>query len=90
MAFIKLSKNKHGIGIALFECDTCSVDYSICPAPKDVDFKDWNNCMGVDCGSYDVSRDIDSAFDSDEEFKARSVVSFEAVKLRKHLKESKQ
>jgi len=90
VAFIKFSKNEHGIEKAHFFCDACGIDYSVCPAPKVIEFNDWNNCMGADCDSYDASRDVDAAFDSDEEFKERAVVSFESIKLRKHFKENKQ
>ncbi len=55
------SDNKDGIRTSLHECDTCGVEFSLCPAIAP-DEPGWDNCLDDDCESYDPHRDMDILF----------------------------
>jgi len=57
------SLNENGIPVADYVCDTCGVDYSICPIPESNDA--WNNCLAPECASYDPKRDCGWMFQDD-------------------------
>lgn len=75
--------NEYGIKVAAFECDTCGVEYTICPAPDDDTLDGWNNCSGDDCASYDPERDTEILFSSDRELKKKKLVSMNKLRQRK-------
>ena len=49
--------NEHGVRVTEHECDTCGMEFTICPG-----IDDYPNCMTIDCASYNPDIDL-----SDEE-----------------------
>jgi hypothetical protein len=65
MSHIGFDINEYGTRISKHRCDTCGVDFSLCPAVEgDVEGK-WGNCLAPHCASYDATRDVDLLFDAD-------------------------
>lgn len=59
---IGMSKNEYGTPVSVHICDTCGVEFTVCPAADD-NKKGWENCLIPECDSYDEKRDIDKWFD---------------------------
>lgn len=64
------STNEYGIAVGHFRCQTCGVGFTVTPSPKDPE--KWPDCLGPECASYSVERDLDRYFDDG------NVLSFEA------------
>lgn len=79
--FIKTSPNEYGTSTSSFKCDTCGEEYTITPAPKEVD--NWQNCMSEECDSYDPKRDADVLFCSDKELQEKSIVDINKLRQRR-------
>lgn len=62
---IRNDVNEYGTPIAVYWCDTCGEEYTVCPAPENDDA--WQNCLSTECASYDPERDVDKLFDSDSD-----------------------
>ena len=54
--------NRYGVPVMAFRCRTCGQPFTICPAPAKEKLKLWENCLEIDCASYDESRDADKHF----------------------------
>lgn len=63
---IKDDINKYGTPVTVFWCDTCGVEYTVCPKPKPEREHKWNDCLSPECDSYDPDRDADKLFDGDD------------------------
>lgn len=55
--------NERGTPVAVYQCDHCGTDYTVCPIPESDD--PWNSCLGLDCPSYEPSRDVEWMFPDD-------------------------
>lgn len=79
------SNNEYGTKVSNHTCDTCGNDFTVCPA-KDKDSTSFNDCLALECGSYDPNRDADILFMSDKEIAAtRSVISMDILRTRKQM-----
>ena len=58
------TKNEFGTPVSTHVCDTCGEEFTVCPPGKANE--GWKNCMGVNCPSYDKSRDMDLLFNDPE------------------------
>ena len=68
--------NEYGTMVSSHICDTCGNRFTVCPPVKN---KDWEDCLGVDCKSYDAKRDADKLFESgDPSIKRTKIVRIEA------------
>lgn len=58
--------NECGTKISVHRCKTCGILFWLCPpvARRHVRKKRWQNCLSVDCASYDGHRDVDLLFDA--------------------------
>ena len=56
------SVNEFGTPVSTHVCDTCGEPFTLCPAQGE-DKPGWENCLAETCPSYDLSRDIDLAWD---------------------------
>ena len=63
--FLKMTINEYGTSVSEYLCETCFTTFTVCPAQPDD--KQWENCLGPDCPSYDGKRDADKYFDQDRE-----------------------
>ena len=45
--------NEHGVRVTEHTCDTCGLEFTICPG-----IDDYPNCMTIDCDSYDPDVDM--------------------------------
>lgn len=68
------SENEHGTRISVHICDTCGEEYTVTASQEDFDPENFQNCLGPDCASYDVNRDVDILFMTDEELKTQKIV----------------
>ena len=73
--------NKYGTPIGIFICEVCGKEFTVCPLPKNPD--NWKGCLAPACASYDINRDAEVLFMSDEELAQQPVVSLDMVKTRK-------
>jgi len=46
--------NKHGVRVTTHICDTCGIEFTLCPGVDD-----WPDCLSEDCASYDPDREVD-------------------------------
>ena len=46
--------NEWGVRVTEHICDTCGVEYTICPGVDN-----WNNCLADNCDSYDPDCEVD-------------------------------
>jgi len=51
--------NEYGTLVTRFKCEYCGNEFTICPAVPPDKENEWRGCLGVDCVSYDPSRDVD-------------------------------
>ena len=58
------TKNEFGTLVSAHVCDTCGGEFTVCPPAKTKE--GWENCLAVNCPSYDKSRDMDLLFDDPE------------------------
>ena len=58
------SFNEYGTPVSKHICDTCGNEFTVCPKIDDSN-KNWDNCLGEECDSYDSSRDADKLFGDD-------------------------
>lgn len=79
----KEEPNEHGTITSFHICDTCGEPFSVTPAAGDAE--GWDNCLAEGCASYDPNRDVDAAFDSDDELEQRTVVGLAALRLRRKI-----
>jgi hypothetical protein len=56
------SVNEYGTPVSVHVCDTCGQGFTCCPAIPEGQ-PGWENCLSESCPSYDLSRDIDLAWD---------------------------
>jgi len=56
------STNEFGTPISVHVCDACGGRFTCCPAIP-AGNPHWENCLAVTCPSYDITRDIDLAWD---------------------------
>jgi len=54
MAFKGFDKNEYGAKISKHVCDSCGVEFTVCPGTERFD-----NCLGTSCPSYDEKYDVD-------------------------------
>ncbi len=81
------SENEYGTSVSHHKCDACGDIFTVCPA-GDVDSLDWDNCMALDCVSYDPDRDADILFMSDAEIaRRRQVVSLKKLQQRREFQQ---
>ena len=74
-------ETEEGIRTSLHECETCGVDFTLCPAVGPAE-PGWENCLTDDCSSYDAHRDMDILYMTAAEIaKDKRIVSI--VQLRK-------
>lgn len=59
--FLGFGLNEYGTPNSLHACDTCQEPFSVCPVAEDVPW--GGSCLGLECDSYDVTRDVDLIFD---------------------------
>lgn len=59
--------NQYGTLVSRHRCDTCSKEFTVCPAVPDDHNDQWGSCMSEDCPSYDPSRDVDRLFKEEPE-----------------------
>jgi hypothetical protein len=63
MAWLSYGLNEYGTPISCHTCDTCGKFFTVCPAhDDDPDDHAFDDCLGVECGSYDIRRDADRLF----------------------------
>ncbi len=60
---IRNDVNEQGTPITVFQCESCGVEFSVCPAIPDIDLDNWKGCMRPECDSYDEERDVDKMMD---------------------------
>ena len=56
--YLWLDVNKYGTTISVHICGYCGHRFTVCPPAKDK--VDWGGCLGPNCESYDVNRDVDA------------------------------
>ena len=85
MTYVGTKPNKYGTSTSHHICETCGIDFTVCPAKEPWD-EGWGNCMGDECPSYDPSRDADVLFMSDAEIaKEKGVVDIKFLRQRKEV-----
>ena len=78
--------NEYGTSVSIHTCDTCGEEFTLCAAAPD-DSKDWDNCLGDHCASYDPGRDVDILFMTDEEIaREKPVVCIKMLEKRRKFK----
>lgn len=55
------SFNECGTEISNHICDICGKHFTVCPKIDDSN-KWWNNCLGLECASYNPLRDANKFF----------------------------
>ena len=55
---IIIPTDMHGTPVSIHQCETCGRWVTLCPAVKQRD-PAWQNCLALNCDSYDVTRDVD-------------------------------
>ena len=56
-----LAKNEYGTTVTVFICESCLLIFAV---TGDVDPETFGNaCLGLDCDSYDIDRDVDLMFE---------------------------
>lgn len=88
MTKISECANEHGTTTSSHICETCGTSFTVTPgAPGDGE--GYENCLAPDCDSYDLHRDLDILFQTDEEIvKNVRAVCIKKLRARKHFKES--
>lgn len=74
--------NEFGTVCSVHTCDTCSTEFTVCPAIPD-GREGWESCLARECESYDPERDLDVLFASDAELADRPVISMDMLRKRK-------
>ena len=46
--------NEHGVRVTEHICETCGVEFTICPG-----IDDYPDCLDIDCDSYDPDCEVD-------------------------------
>ena len=46
--------NEHGVRVTEHICDTCGVEFTVCPGVDG-----WDDCLAESCLSYDPEREVD-------------------------------
>jgi len=67
MSHLGYSKNECGTRIALHKCDTCGIEYTVTAPKADYSPENFQDCLAPECASYDVNRDMDLLFMTDDE-----------------------
>lgn len=61
VGIVGVSVNDYGTPVSVLRCATCGSVVSLCPMTTP---ERWgNDCLGENCESYDVERDMDIFFD---------------------------
>ncbi len=55
--------NEYGTIVSVHICETCSAEFTVCPAVEEKNRDQWRYCLSLDCVSYDPDRDADKFFD---------------------------
>ena len=62
MSALRNAANQYGTPVTAMTCTACGHGFTVCPA---VDPAEWGSeCLGDNCPSYDIGRDIDMFFDA--------------------------
>lgn len=83
MMYVRREPNEHGTGVSHHICETCGVEFTLCPAvgPEEAG---WENCMADDCPSYDPGRDVEILFMSNAEIaREKRVVDIKFLRQRR-------
>ena len=59
--------NEYGTPVSVHTCQTCGMEFTLCPLVPDDKSDQWPDCMALECESYDPHRDADILFQSDKE-----------------------
>lgn len=59
MPYLRDTHNQYGTPVSMHRCDGCGFLFTVCPPAGD----SWGGCLGEDCASYDITRDIDLFWD---------------------------
>lgn len=66
--YLRESTNDYGTPVSVFRCDSCGVEYTVCPALREDERaqEDADGCLSEECETYDPARDVDRLFDGAE------------------------
>jgi hypothetical protein len=64
MSLTAITTNEYGTPVVAGVCDHCGHYYTVCPVPEPDRWDQWGSCLGDECPSYDLSRDIDIFFEA--------------------------
>ncbi len=80
--------NEYGTPVSVHKCQTCGVEFTLCPAIPDDKADQWPDCLADGCPSYDPERDMDVVFMSDAELAdEKKILSMDKLRLRKEVQE---
>lgn len=80
--------SKDGFPVSVHKCETCGVEFTVCPAIPDDEAHEWPDCLSDECPSYDPERDMNVLFMTDAELAAgNKVISMDKLRLRKRVQE---
>jgi hypothetical protein len=60
---LRETTNEYGTPVVGYRCETCAMEFTVCPAPEPTEDDQWRGCMVPPCASYDPARDADKWFD---------------------------
>lgn len=84
--YLNSTLNEHGVKVSVHKCDTCNTEFTVCPG-VDKDSTSFNDCLSLDCSSYDPERDIEIVFMDDNEIsRERDIVSINMLRKRKQFR----
>ncbi len=86
MTKIREAVNACGTPVSVHICETCGVEFTLCPVIPDNKADQWPDCLADGCPSYDPERDMDVVFKTDAELaEGPGVISMEKLRLRKRV-----
>ncbi len=57
-----IARNEYGTPVGVHQCSTCGHYFTTCPTTDQRD-PYWQDCLSLECDSYDVERDVDLMFE---------------------------
>lgn len=77
-------KTEEGYSASLHVCETCGVEFTLCPAVEPSELG-WENCLSDDCVSYDPHRDTEVLFMTNAEIaREKKIISIKQLRKRKN------
>lgn len=62
--FIRHARNEHAVWYTVMLCGACGSTFTNTPAIRD-DTRTWDNCLAIECPSYDINRDVEALMVTD-------------------------